>query len=123
MSDTEPRCPYCDGPLDFLHGDARQSRIRNAPTDSFVLACINFQCVADICFLGDYKADCVRQATTLKLLARKVREAVDAEREACADVAWEHRCPGHQENCDCSGDISGAIRARKESSRRQPVDK
>lgn len=86
MPEQEPRCPYCFTRLSFLAGEARRDRIRNAPIDCEVLACANFKCRADLSFVGDCKADCVHQASKMKLVDRKVCDAVEAEREVCAKL-------------------------------------
>lgn len=130
MTDTDPRCPYCDEVL-TMHFKGEEF---DAP---YELRCENYPpgCSIILKIDGKSKADCIRQATNLKLLDRKVREAVDAALDECiADIrarctacddghSGDRETDGTSIECMYCGIPIRHIRARKDASRRQSVDK
>lgn len=103
----QPRCPYCDVPL--------TKSVDLGFANPYMFECLERNCKVHLRIFGPTEADCIRQASNLKLVDRVKRDAVKAEREACADEAWEHACKGYHENCNCSSHISQAIRARNQA--------
>lgn len=123
MSDTEPRCPYCDEPASgkwgVLYGDG-------TPGDDvpvYEIHCTNKGCCAGCLIQQIVEADCIRHANDLKLVDRKVREALDAALARCAILTdgarYESVCAGFS----YSVDIAEAIRSLiSPASCRQDVD-
>ena len=117
----QPQCPYCDeatsGKWGVIHGDG-------TPGDDvpvYEIYCKNMLCCAGCLIQQITQARSIRQANDLKLVDRKVREAVDAEREAIAVIVEgfeiEMSVP-----CGCYSEdiLAKRIRARKASEKGKP---
>ena len=114
MTEQEPRCPRCDIEL---HGHEKKDGL----PFPYSLYCKGeddgYDCVIGFHIDGHDREDCIRQMFPMKLVGRRVREAV----EACAIVAEEYGKRVGDENKDCwtithsaAGlNVACVIRARK----------